>query len=439
MNTDDASLSVSDDSPPARHRKWRTLLLALLGLAALLAVLTLSFAPIVGEPKAPDTPSVDAARGLVKQITGGNADAGDRLSLHISQLELDGLVQLSNQALAPLRVDAELVGGPDRGEADHMSVSISYPVALGAWVNVAATARSRAAEKSGGLPDIGVNIGSLPVPQWLTHFVLRRLWLTMQGDVAKPLALDDAIRRTTITQSHIRLVMAHPGRAAGFAGLVKARGAVPDAAFVASTYCALTRYTGTDMAELVRNAWALPAPERMAPEDHNRALLLAIAMRAVPEYRDRLAGAALPLIARCPAPPANLVLTGRVDLSRHWSLSAALAATLGGQMARSMGAWKELADSAEGGSGFSFVDLAGDRSGERFGTAAVDPKVARAVATRMGAITQEQMLPAQLLTKPEGLNQAAFERDYSAIDSPEYLQAIKAIDAILNSVGVPTL
>lgn len=421
----------------AAFSRGRKLALLLVALLLGLGLLSLDTKPSVGPTKAPDAQSVTAARGLLKQVAGDTIRRGERLTLRVSQAELDGLGQLSNQALAPLRVKASLVAGKAAaGQADHLLVRISRPLPLGLWVNMTATVQTGA--RKPGLPEIRAQLGHLPMPQWLTHLVLRRLWLAVQGDSAHPLALDDAIRQMSIGRSRIVLVIAHPGRGAGLAGLARANGAALDATYVGKAYCAIAGHKGSDLSALVRRTWAVPAPPGLSGEDRNRALLTALAMRVVPEYRDRLASEALPLIARCPAPALALTLGGREDLAKHWTLSAALTATLGGQVARSMGAWKELADSARGGSGFSFVDLAADRSGERFAMAAVDPSLASAVSTRLGAVTQAQLLPAELLSKPEGLDQAAFERDYSAIDSPEYKQAIRAIDAVLNNAGVPS-
>lgn len=441
------SLPPTPETPPARRSRWRIVALGLAAALAVLALMTLSISPWVAQSRVPDTDSVTAARSLLKSVSDAEVLPGERLKLRIEQNDLDGLAQLSNQALAPLRVEARLVAGTatdqDKGKtksqdrADHLLVRVSRSLPLGLWVNIAATARASTSQR--GLPAITVKIGRLPIPQWLTHLVLNRLWRTVQGDSLKPLELDKAITRMTIARSHIWLVIVHPGRGASFAGLARANGSALDAALVARTYCAIANQTDTDLSALVRRTWALPAAADNAPEERNRALLAALAMRAVPEYRDRLAGAALPLIARCPAPALALTLGGREDLAKHWTLSAALAATLGGQVARSMGAWKELADSAKGGSGFSFVDLAADRSGERFAMAAVDPTLASAVSTRLRAVTQGQMLPSELLARPEGLDQAAFERDYSTIDSSEYKQAVRAIDAVLNNAGVPSL
>jgi hypothetical protein len=55
----------------------------------------------------------------------------------------------------------------------------------------------------------------------------------------------------------------------------------------------------------------------------------------------------------------------RRDLAQHFFVSAHLATTLGPQAALSLGLGKEMMD-ANGGSGFSFADLAADRAGIEF-------------------------------------------------------------------------
>ncbi len=114
-----------------------------------------------------------------------------------------------------------------------------------------------------------------------------------------------------------------------------------------------------------------------------------------------------------------------------------LAGEPGRQVAQSLGAFKELSDSLEGGTGFSFVDLAADRSGERFARAATDPQLARFVQTRLAAVTADQLFAREALSRPEGLDAALFERTYSTIDSPEYAAALAAVDRLLDNIGVP--
>lgn len=437
--------------PRRRGRLWRWLVFGPFVLACVLAALVLSVAPLVPRPTAPDASDVAAARDVLQQITGGNTMRGDLVRITLSQDELDGLAGLSSQALSPLRMQARLqppartprktAEKPPRArQTDAQSalvIDMSRQIGWGPWINATAVVRPAERANAAGLPDIAMTLGRLSVPQGVTHWVLERLWLRTQGDTAKPETLARALKRFTVSPRRVDLVLVNPGRGAALAGLAQASGTTPDPKALASVYCAIADTGETNLAVLVRRAAALAAPSDVAPQNYNRVMLTAIAMRAVPEYRDRLAGAARPLIADCPASPEPLTLAGRADLAKHWALSAALTATLGSQVARSMGTWKELADSTQGGSGFSFVDLSADRSGERFAIAALDPQLARAVHARLVAITEDQLLPQEALAKPEGLDQVAFDRDYTAVQSPEFARALRAINRLLDHAGVP--
>jgi hypothetical protein len=454
-----ASLPAPPTPRPARpaRRRWRWLAGGLLACVALAAAATLSVGPDVPEPKVADATSATAARGVIEQITGSQTARGELVQISLGQPELDGLGALASEALSPLRLQAGLQPAakpakpqpkpkpkPQTRPGAELVVTVSRELGWGLWLNARAQIRPQDTAKAADgaaaadrVPEIALTLGRLPVPQALTRWALDRLWLQLQGDVAAPLTLAQAVRRVTITDDQIDLALINPGRGAALAGLARAGGATTDPRALAAAYCAIADTTQTDLAVLVRRAAALKPPSETGLHDHNRVLLSAIAMRAVPEYRDKLAGAALPLVSGCVASEAPLTLMGRPDLAKHWALSAALAATLGGQVARSMGTWKELADSAGDGTGFSFVDLAADRSGERFAIAAVDPRLARAVHIRLRAMTEAQMLPGELLARPEGLDQAAFERDYTNVTSPEYTTAVRTIDRLLSNAGVP--
>ncbi|MDK2756853.1 MAG: YfiM family protein [Blastomonas fulva] len=438
--------SPADSAKPARgpRRRGRWLLAALLAVLVTAALALLSLTPLVPEAATPDTASAAAARNALQQITGSDTRRGALVQITVTQRELDGLAGLASEALAPLRIRARLQPAalPGQSRGGEMVVDMSRELGAGLWVNAVALVRPTEDSKAAALPDLAVTIGRVPVPQWLSHWALARLWRQAQGDQAqgdqtRPVALEQALKRFTVTPDRARLVLVNPGRGAALAGLAQAGGTTPDPERLAAAYCAIAGTAGADLPKLVRLAAAQKPPAGISAEDHNRVLLTAIAMRAVPEYREKLAGSARALVADCGASADPVTLAGREDLAKHWALSAAISATLGSQVARSMGTWKELADSSEGGSGFSFVDLAADRSGERFAMAAVKPQLARTVQTRLVAITQDQMLSPELLTRPEGLDQAAFERDYTAVDSPEYAAAVRTIDRMLGNAGVP--
>lgn len=431
-------------SAPRRWR-WRWLVFGPLLLVGAAAACILDLSPVVPPARTPDAATAAAARNVLQQITGDNG-RGTLVPITLSQRELDGLAALSSESLLPLRMRARLQTMPADDEAkaaghaapiNELVIDMSKDLGWGAWVNATAIVRQNASSREKALPDMAVTLGRLPVPQWVTHWALEQMWARAQGDTARPVALASALQRFSITPLRVRLALVSPGRGAALSGLTRAGGNAPDPEALAAVYCAIADTGGTSLAVLVRRAAALPAPSGTSPQARNRIVLAAVAMRAVPEYRDKLAGPALRLIRDCGASPGPVTLAEREDLSKHWALSAALAATVGGQVARSVGTWKELADSIEGGSGFSFVDLSADRSGERFAAAALDPQLARTVHARLVAITEDQLLPPEALARPEGLDQAAFERGYTSVASPEYTRAIRTINRLLDNAGVP--
>lgn len=106
----------------------------------------------------------------------------------------------------------------------------------------------------------------------------------------------------------------------------------------------------------------------------------------------------------------------RRDLAQHFVVSAFLTAELGSRAADAAGMAKELAD-AQGGSGFSFVDLAADQAGIIFAERVLSGEL----LIRRVALTfpvSEFMPPIAGL--PEGLKYEDFQRDYMANGSKKY-------------------
>ncbi len=453
--------SLQDPQPARPRLRWMLLLRLAAVLLLVLAALTISGSPSVQPPVPPSPANIDLARVVLQQLAGEGRAPGARLDMTLSQAELDGLSALVNQVLAPMRVEARLehqvsspvAPKPAKAAAPASSAAaikqqhndmpppelvarLSRQLPLGAWLNIEARAASVPGGK--GLPVVRVKIGRVPLPTWLSRLVMRRMWLVVLGDDKDPPSLDESLPYVRIGAKQAQAVLIHPGRNAAYSGLSRFGGIKPDPRWLAISYCALTRHPDADLATIVRYAWRLPRPVRLTADEQNRALMIAIAMRTLPEYRKRLAGDAMPLLRHCSNPPEPLImLAGRHDLAKHWVMSAALSASLGGKIAQSLGVWKELSDSLTGGTGFSFVDIAADRSGERFANAATDPQLARFVQTRLAAVTDPQLLAPEALDKPEGLDAELFERIYDNVESAEYKAAVAAIDTLLDNVGVP--
>ena len=141
------------------------------------------------------------------------------------------------------------------------------------------------------------------------------------------------------------------------------------------------------------------------------------------------------LVPEAEARPARyrLHLQRRIDFGQHFLTSAALAARGDGMLANAVGLAKEIADS-EGGSGFSFTDIAADRAGTRFGELAVASEhEARRVQDFMarGADQHDLMPPARDL--PEHMTRTEFEQRFGGVGSPEYQSIMQEIESRLDN------
>jgi hypothetical protein len=124
----------------------------------------------------------------------------------------------------------------------------------------------------------------------------------------------------------------------------------------------------------------------------------------------------------------------RSDLAQHFIGSAALTASVNDQVAKVVGEEKELSD-AHGGSGFSFVDLAADKAGTRFGEVATSsPESARKLQLAMTKIKDYTDFMPDPRDLPEKMNEADFKRRYGAIDSAAYQELSKKIDARIAAI-----
>jgi hypothetical protein len=129
----------------------------------------------------------------------------------------------------------------------------------------------------------------------------------------------------------------------------------------------------------------------------------------------------------------------RIDLAQHFIGSAAITASVNGQVAQVFGEDKELSD-AHGGSGFSFIDLAADKAGTRFGEMATSsPESARKTQKAMSEIKDYSDFMPDPRDLPEHMDEAEFKQRYQSVDSPAYQEILKLIDARIAATPIYTV
>ncbi len=126
----------------------------------------------------------------------------------------------------------------------------------------------------------------------------------------------------------------------------------------------------------------------------------------------------------------------RIDLAQHFIGSAAITASVNGQVAKVVGEEKELSD-AQGGSGFSFIDLAADKAGTRFGEMATSsPENARKIQKAMSGIKDYRDFMPDPRDLPEHMDEAEFKNRYQSVESPAYQELSKQIDARIAAIPI---
>ncbi|MEQ1621966.1 MAG: hypothetical protein ABL919_11210 [Methylococcales bacterium] len=126
----------------------------------------------------------------------------------------------------------------------------------------------------------------------------------------------------------------------------------------------------------------------------------------------------------------------RIDLAQHFIGSAAITASANGQVSQLVGEEKELND-AKVGSGFSFIDLAADKAGTRFGElATASERSARKIQQAVSKINDYSDFMPDPRDLPEHMNEDQFKQRYGAVNSPEYQEISKQIDIRIESLPI---
>ncbi len=190
------------------------------------------------------------------------------------------------------------------------------------------------------------------------------------------------------------------------------------------------------LAELLRPLFEL-AYQRSTLEtaiDENRTVISAINDYVNKQETKKLLST--PDSTQLPGQQYSAFLYKRIDLAQHFIGSAALTASVNKQAAQIAGEEKELSD-AQGGSGFSFIDLAADKAGTRFGEMATSsPENARKMQKAMSLIKDYSDFMPDPRDLPEHMNEADFKLRFESINSPVYQEISKQIDARISATPI---
>jgi hypothetical protein len=384
-------------------------------------VLLVSREPSVVVQSPPSAQSVRLAREAIKQLDGFEGTSSGQLRLNNETL--DGLSSLAASLTGMTRVEAQLASG-------KLLASASVPLPTSHWLNIFAEFTSNPK----GFPDLRLRAGRLHLPVWAGRPLAQvaRWVLRLKGVELPP--LDVAVKSFRVTDNELLAELALPPRRGMIDRVMTARGVKLNDGLVASAYCQLaTQQKDAPSNKLeVQLQRAFAGAPAVGAESYNRAVLVALAMFVVGDRAEGLAPVAAAEVRKCREGKSEIVLSERTDLAKHWALSAALGAVLGEGAASALGEWKELSDSLPNGSGFSFADLAANRSGLRIARRAIVPATAASTAKQLATVQKEELFPISLIAAQEGLSEEEFLRRYGNVQAANYQATIQWIDRKLD-------
>ncbi|MCU0843128.1 MAG: hypothetical protein MUC79_15645, partial [Thiobacillaceae bacterium] len=377
-----------------------------------------TFLPEVPLAAAPSARDLERGRRVYRQLVPEGVNAGGRRELTLTARDLElGLGYLLGRTL-PVGVRAVLGAGD---VSLRLSLALPAPLSrryLNAGLGFTPTGQ--------GVTLARVELGDVRVPLWIAR-PLGRALLERTAYAAHLAAAEGLLKSVDVEAGRLRLVLdwSDPNAQAALAAArLQLAGVRPDQMAAYRDRLAELAVTRprpgfpTLLGELL-----VLARERSAQEDpvaENRALLIVLA--------EALNGVRLGLPGRGQPRLWGLTLAGRGDFVQHFTLSAALAAIAGEDLADRAGLFKEVRDT-QGGSGFSFNDLAIDRAGARFGRlATASPESARRVQRKLAGTADEALFIPPIRDLPEFIPPGVFARQYGGVGGVGYRRLLAEIE-----------
>jgi hypothetical protein len=418
----------------------RIVLVLLIVAPVLLAVAVIETRPLV-----PDRPPADAAAAARAQnlITGLGRFAAEGLETGpwvMREDELNGALVSAARVLPGLRGAVSV----DPGET---ALALSLPVPMlpaGYWLNL----QAGLGESRDGIALTSVRLGRLSLPPALVLPALRIGLDRLLGEGLGQVALASVAEvRIAPPEVALRFNLPEADRTALGARvreLLHAGTGGGDRVYVHLWYLD----HAVDAGELPRDGSVLPylrfavtqarkLSKGADPAAHRAEMQAALSALMLYCGQDRLAqlmGMGFPGHMRGAGNGCDGTrLGGRDDLKRHFTVSAGLYATGTGTATLGIGELKELVDANDGGSGFSFDDMAANLAGIRFARTFLEAPRAEwpALLERVG--TEADVMP-EVADLPSGLSEAAFRERFGDVDSPAYAAVIAEIEARIDAL-----
>jgi hypothetical protein len=401
-------------------------------LLSLLLFLALSSSPIIEKNPALTPKKIQLAKQSAKRIWEELSSSHTFIKLNITQIELNAITNAAAHSIPSSRFEARL---SNFGMILLASKSLSLWEGSNFHLNLNCLLTS-----NDGIFDIETcHIGSIPLPGFFVQFIMNSSVSLFFGDDVKN-TLEELIHSAKLSNNKIIL------SATKTYDLKKqVRSSVKS---VTSTIRSINKneYINTDRVLFyINKLQTIKAPTDSLgfyigklfsivqtesvdkpPIEENTAALWALAITFGDQSFTRFIGLENQMTLSSYTPT---TLRGRGDLVLHFLYSAILEQIGDSDIGLSIGEIKELLDSNKGGSGYSFADLAADKTGLMFSSMLIaSEEQAKYAQTLLANSTNETLFFPFIHDLPEGFKNNEFQRVFGDIRSPLYKQQEELID-----------
>ncbi|GFD74691.1 hypothetical protein ACI7YQ_02820 [Alteromonas marina] len=421
-----------------RSVKWlfiiiAVILLLLLAGATAVAIMAVQKAPLVASTATTQLDGADSVNELLGQLQRAFSRREEGHQVTLTETQVESLVGVLQRALPDFKgvVNISPIGG---------TINLTYAIQdTGYFVNASALVLP-----GNSLRIEQVKIGDLTIPgRYLLRFLERTVNSYTDSEIAT-IALS-RVERVTMKSGELTLDVGRLDALLTELNVVASNMSVDEESELQRLSAYYLRYlSGREIAlstepvsliEYLREGMARAREQSETPQDavlHNKAVILALAVYVGHHRVGTLVGDIQPNAEKALKPRRGAVLHNRNDLARHFIISAALELLSEEGMSLAIGEFKELMDRGNGGSGYSFVDLAADMSGNEFAQVATEISTAVDVQNAMARIQSELEIIPAIEGFPEGLSKQAFIEQYERVDSIAYLKEVEEIKRRIN-------
>jgi hypothetical protein len=381
--------------------------------------------------------SVKEARDFVKRFDPREMDPNSTTSVTATQAELNSALAGGLGKFPKVKAEFDIGGG-----TAELMATLELPIPnapFGRFVNV----RVDVPASQNGLKFSRVVIGKLPIAPFLAKQGL--IWamdVLLGGGKGKPVF--DSVKSVSVAGDSVTVAFQPPANiVVDLTAAARRNAHTGDSDKIRVYYQKLVdvgRAAGSgqvSLAAFIGPAFTL-AETRSAdhdPIEENRSLLLALGLYFGDSRLERLMADVKTGALAGPAPNAdNVKVANRHDWVQHMLTSAALQLAGGTAITNVIGESKEVLDT-EGAEGFSFGDIAADRTGVHLAEVSTRSDAsARKVQRALSGHPRESSFFPATAGLPEDMSEADFKRIYGDRDSAKYKAQIADIERRITAV-----